>query len=186
MAAIGGSGCLTLLAGMISDLFVVEKRGLATAIWSLGPLIVPVVLLIAAGATSLGNELLNKETYARVLIRWNIERPAKELGRSDLPDLRSCYDKDSAPNRLAQILLAGLARAFMMFVKSPIVPLLSVYMAIVYDLLYLLFTTITVVFSDQYGWSPELTGRAYLGVGIGFFLGLTIMALLGQDGRQID
>lgn len=124
--------------------------------------------------TSLGIEFLNKETYTRVLIRWKTERLAKELGRSDL---RSCYDNDNAPKTPTQILLTGLARPLKMFVKSPIVALLSVYMAIVYGLLYLLFTTITFVFSGQYGWSPEITGLAYLGVGIGFFLGLAAMAL---------
>lgn len=89
MAGIGGAGCLTIGAGVIGDLFMVEERGLATAIWSLGPLFGPVVgpicggsiaeqvgwrwvfwvLLIASGVASAGIELLNRETYARVLIR---------------------------------------------------------------------------------------------------------------------
>ncbi len=49
LAGIGGSGCVTLGAGVIADLFVVEERGLASSIWSLGPLIGPVVGPICGG-----------------------------------------------------------------------------------------------------------------------------------------
>jgi len=48
-------------------------------------------------------------------------------------------------------------------------------MAVVYGLLYLLFTTITGVFISSYGWSPEICGLAYMGVGLGFFLSLALV-----------
>jgi MFS family permease len=48
-AGIGGSGCLTLGAGVIADLFPIEKRGLATSLWSTGPLIGPVVGPVCGG-----------------------------------------------------------------------------------------------------------------------------------------
>ncbi|KAK7894333.1 hypothetical protein LTR67_006094 [Exophiala xenobiotica] len=194
LAGIGGSGCLTLGAGVIADLFVVEERGLATSIWSLGPLFGPVVgpicggfiaqqagwrwvfwvLLIASGVTTLGIELLNKETYARVLIRWKTKRLSKELGRTDLI---SWYDRDTEPVSTRRALAHGLHRPIQMLFKSSIVFVLSTYMAIVYGLLYLLFTTITSVFEGQYNFSPQLAGLAYLGIGIGFFAGLAAIAL---------
>jgi multidrug resistance protein len=82
-AGIGGSGCLTLGAGVIADLFPREKRGMATSIWAMGPLIGPVVgpiaggflgeqvgwrwvfwlLLIAGGVLAFGVEVLNRETF---------------------------------------------------------------------------------------------------------------------------
>jgi len=195
LAGIGGSGCLTLGAGVIADLFIVEERGLATSIWSLGPLFGPAVgpicggfiaeqigwrwvywvLLIASGVTALGIEILNRETYARVLIRWKVERLSRELGRTDL---FSCYDSNiDIPITLGATLLGGLTRPCKMFFKSPIVFLLSMYMAVVYGLLYLLFTTITFVFEGQYNFSTQLTGLAFLGIGVGFFLGLASIAL---------
>jgi len=48
-------------------------------------------------------------------------------------------------------------------------------MSVVYGLLYLLFTTITGVFISSYGWSPEICGLAYTGVGLGFFLSLAVV-----------
>lgn len=35
---VGGSGCLTLGGGLISDIFRVEERGFAMGIWTIGPL----------------------------------------------------------------------------------------------------------------------------------------------------
>ncbi|KAJ5104492.1 hypothetical protein NUU61_001839 [Penicillium alfredii] len=193
-AGVGGSGCLTLGAGVIADLFPVEQRGLATSVWSFGPLIGPVagpiaggfiggtigwrwvfwVILIVSGAVSLGIEFLNRETYASVLIRRKTARLRVEMGR---PDLRSAYDPHGEAASIPRTLATGLKRPIVLFVKSPIVLLLSTYMALVYGLLYLFFTTIPTVFRNQYGFSTGLSGLAYLGIGLGFFLGLLSIAL---------
>ncbi|KAL4879900.1 major facilitator superfamily domain-containing protein [Aspergillus karnatakaensis] len=194
LAGIGGSGCITLGAGVIADLFPITKRGLATSIWSMGPLLGPVVgpiaggfvgqslgwrwvywlLLIAGGVLSFGIECFNKETYAPVLIRWKMAKLAKELGRSDL---RSAYDPDGNGISISKTLKLGLKRPMILLFRSPIVLFLATYMALVYGLLYLLFTTMPSTFENQYGFSPGLTGLAYIGIGIGFFSGLIITAM---------
>ncbi|KAL2859510.1 major facilitator superfamily domain-containing protein [Aspergillus pseudodeflectus] len=198
-AGIGGAGCITLGAGVIADLFPIEQRGKATAIWGLGPLMGPVigpiaggfigqeagwrwsfwVLLIAGGVLSLAIEVLNRETFAPVLIRWKTAKLAKETGRTDL---RSAYEQGNGkqgaePVRVEEALKLGLQRPFHLLVKSPIVLLLSTYMSFVYGLLYLFFTTISSVFRTQYGFSTGLSGLAYLGIGMGFAVGLAFMAL---------
>ena len=144
-AGIGGAACITLGAGVIADLFPIEMRGRASSIWSMGPLIGPVVgpiaggflgeevswrwvfwvLLIAGGSLQLGIEILNRETYAPVLIRWKKEKLAKELGRTDLV---SVYDVGREPLSNTQILKRSLVRPALLFCKSPIVLLLSTYM----------------------------------------------------------
>ncbi|KAJ5933762.1 hypothetical protein N7454_006091 [Penicillium verhagenii] len=192
-AGIGGSSPLTLGAGVIADLFPIEKRGIATAIWSLGPLIGPTVgplaggfigetigwrwvfwvLLIVGVVVTLGIEFLNKETYAAVLIRRKTERLNKELGRNDL---RSVYTPKEDHVSVRSALKHGLRRPFTLFIESPIVALLSVYMAVVYGLLYLFFTTISTVFMEKYGWTTGVSGLAYLGIGIGFMIGLAVNA----------
>jgi hypothetical protein len=63
---------------------------------------------------------------------------------------------------------------------SPIIFLLALYMSVTYGLLYLLFTTITQVFTSTYGWEPELTGLAFIGLGIGFMAGLTVVAKISD------
>ncbi|KAJ5689118.1 hypothetical protein N7462_003510 [Penicillium macrosclerotiorum] len=197
-AGCGGAGCLTLGAGVIADLFPIEQRMMATAVWSFGPLIGPVagpvaggfigetigwrwvfwVVMIASGVMSTGIEILNRETYAAVLIRRKTERVAKELGRNDL---RSAYDTNASKVSVAHSLKVGLKRPLLLFFKSPIVLLLSAYMAVVYGLLYLFFTTIPSVFKNQYGFSTGLAGLAYLGIGLGFLLGLLANALTNDQ-----
>lgn len=51
---------------------------------------------------------------------------------------------------------------------------LSIYQGIIYGYLYLLFTTITLIFQYQYGFSQGIVGLAYLGIGIGSLTGLGV------------
>jgi predicted MFS family arabinose efflux permease len=73
-----------------------------------------------------------------------------------------------------------MLRPLKMLFFSPIVLLLSLYMAVVYGLLYLLFTTITQVFMETYHWEPDMCGLAYIGLGIGFFLGIAVVAKISD------
>ncbi|KAJ5640904.1 Major facilitator superfamily domain general substrate transporter [Penicillium herquei] len=193
-AGIGGSACITLGAGVVADLFPRETRGKATSIWSMGPLIGPVVgpiaggflgeevswqwifwlLLILGGTMQLGIEVFNKETYAPVIIKWKVAKMAKELGRTDL---ESAYEVGKEKLSTGQVLKRNLLRPALLLVKSPIVALLCTYMSFVYGLLYLFFTTISDVFTSDYGFSVGLSGLAYLGIGLGFAAGLFFMAI---------
>lgn len=212
-AGIGGSACLTLGAGVIADMFPADRRGLATSIWAMGPLLGPVagpiaggflgegvswqwifwVLLIVSGVMQVGIELLNKETYAPVLLKWKAEKMAKALGRSDL---QSVYEYGHEAKSPGELLKQSLLRPAQLLFKSPIVSLLSLYMvgsfssdmidiqnnirlfkSLIYGLLYLFFTTISDVFTSNYGFSVGLSGLAYLGIGIGFFAGMSIIAI---------
>ena len=83
------------------------------------------LLLIAGGAMQLGIEVLNKETYAPVLIKWKTAKLSKELNRNDL---KSAYDIGREPLSDGQILKRSLVRPVLLLFKSPIVALLSLYM----------------------------------------------------------
>lgn len=67
-----------------------------------------------------------------------------------------------------------------MLILSPIVFLMCLYIAILYGLLYILFTTYTFVFEGQYGFSAGTAGLAFLGSGVGMLLGLTYVANLSD------
>lgn len=49
LTGIGGSACLTIGGGVVSDLFAAEQRGLAMSIFSFGPLFGPVLGPICGG-----------------------------------------------------------------------------------------------------------------------------------------
>lgn len=62
-----------------------------------------------------------------------------------------------------------------LFCQSKIAFLLSIYLGVVYGLLYLLFATITVVFTETYGWSIEIAGLSFLGIGLGQLLAIVVV-----------
>ncbi|KAM0819803.1 putative Major facilitator superfamily (MFS) profile domain-containing protein [Seiridium cardinale] len=109
-----------------------------------------------------------RESNATVLL----QRKAARL-RSSNEDADVVTKGDS---RLAarKILLRAILRPTRLLLFSPIVTLLSLYGAVVFSLIYLLFTTFPDVFETQYGFSVELSGLAYLGLGIGFIVGIGI------------
>lgn len=193
LAGIGGSGCITLGAGVIADMFPTAERGTATAVWGLGPLLGPVlgpimggfigqdkgwrwvfwVLLIISGTTSASLCVFNRETYAPVLLKWKAKRLSKKLNRNDL---RTAYEANNATQTPGQLLKRGLQRPIILLCKSPITALLSIYIALIYGLMYLFFTTIPTVFSQRYHFRLGVTGLTYLGLGIGFMIGMAIVA----------
>ncbi|PYI12698.1 MFS general substrate transporter [Aspergillus sclerotiicarbonarius CBS 121057] len=190
LAGVGGSACLTIGGGIISDLFPLALRGKANAVFSAGPLFGPVlgpiiggfiaeragwrwtfwVLLIACAVMTTANIIFNRESNATVIIQRKAERLQKELNR---PDLRNVYhaDQGTRPSPSAA-LTRGVTRPFRILFRSPILLLLTLYMSFVFGLLYLLLTTITSLFTGTYHWAAELAGLSYLGIGLGFALGL--------------
>jgi MFS family permease len=120
-----------------------------------------------------------RETYAPRILELKARRLRKETGN---PNLRSKLDTGLAPREL---LIRSIVRPSKMLIFSPIVLLLSLYMAVVYGYLYLLFTTMTGVFEQTYHFSPSNVGLAYLGLGIGMFLGLVITGLTSDLGVKI-
>jgi MFS family permease len=111
-----------------------------------------------------------------VLIRRKTEALRKSLNR---PDLKSVYEPGVEQTNVT-VLMHGLTRPLKLLFRSPIVFLLALYMSFVYGLLYLIFTTVTSVFQGSYGWSPDICGLAYVGVGLGFIVGMGVVARLSD------
>ena len=121
---------------------------------------------LKVGAVTLLSLALMRETYAVTLIGRKTMEQRKYTGNNEL---RSKYDKGLSPRRLWHI---SIIRPLRMLAYSPIVLLLSLFMAVIYGYLYLLFTTFTEVFGRQYHFSIGITGLAYIGIGVGNIMGL--------------
>jgi hypothetical protein len=110
-----------------------------------------------------------KESYAPTLLARKAKKLRKETGN---PNLRSVLDTGLDPKDLFK---HSIVRPTKMLFLSPIVFLLSLYVALIYGYLYLLFTTFTVVFEGQYGFSQGSVGLSYLGIGVGSLIGLVLL-----------
>ncbi|QDS77377.1 hypothetical protein FKW77_005756 [Venturia effusa] len=180
-----GAAPLALGGGTIADVASKEQRATAMAIWVLGPTVGPVIgpivggfishylgwrwnfwiLSMAAGCALIGGIALMKETYAPTILKRKTARLRKETGNVAL---RSKLDIGLTPGQLFRY---SIVRPTKMLAFSPIVFSVSLYVAIVYSYLYLMFTTVTVIFETQYGFATDLVGLAFLGIGIGSFGG---------------
>ena len=109
-----------------------------------------------------------QETYAPVLLERKAARLRKETGNRNL---KSIYDNGLSTK---QLFVMALARPIKLLFGSPIVFLLALFVAIGYGYLYLMFTTLTSVFEQTYGFSQGVSGLAYLGFGIGSLLSLVV------------
>ncbi|KIA75605.1 cycloheximide resistance protein [Aspergillus ustus] len=186
IAGMAGSAPLTIGAGSLADMIPAEKRGLAMGAWMLGPVLGPVigpiagaylaesagwrwtfwVLAIGAGVFTILTALFLRESYAYAILQRKTMRLRKETGNNDL---RSILDTGrSRRNTFAFSIL----RPTKMLLLSPIVALLSIYIATIYGYLYLLFTTLTPIFHDTYNFSSGNVGLSYLGIGVGSVAGL--------------
>lgn len=110
-----------------------------------------------------------RETHAYTLLDQKTKKLQKETGNYKL---RSALNTGRTTRELFK---AAIIRPGKMLLFSPIIFLLSLYMAIVYGYLYLLFTAMPTVFKDQYNFSGGQIGLSYIGFGVGSLLGLAIM-----------
>lgn len=187
-----GSSPLTNAGGVIADLFPAAERGLAMALFAaapfLGPVLGPIIggflgmnagwrwvmgfLAAFSGAVWILGGLLVPETYAPVLLRKRADKLSKMTGK--------CYvsrvDHERGRPTLAESFKAALLRPWVLLFKEPIVFLLSLYMAIIYGTLYMLFAAFPIVYQQNRGWSQGIGGLAFLGIMVGmlFAVALTI------------
>ncbi|KAI5923978.1 bicyclomycin resistance protein [Camillea tinctor] len=190
LAGVFGSAPLTNGAGTIADMISQEHRGLAMAMYSVGPLLGPIIgpvvggflaaakgwrwtfwiLAIAAGFLAIVMLFTLKESYAPVVLQRKTNRLRKETGN---PLLRSKLDIGLAPKDYFK---RGIIRPVKMFMRSPIIVIMAFYTAVTYGYLYLMFTTMTDVFSNTYGFSTSTVGLAFLGLGVGSLCGIGIFS----------
>jgi predicted MFS family arabinose efflux permease len=117
---------------------------------------------------------LLRETYSVRILEMKTRKVRKETGNQDL---KSKLDSGLTAKHLFE---RSLSLPLRMLFLSPIVIIFSTYMAVVYGYLYLMFTTLTGVFEEVYGFSTGTVGLVYLGLGCGMFIGLFIFGVVSS------
>ncbi|GAQ09516.1 uncharacterized transporter mfs2 [Aspergillus lentulus] len=181
-----GSSPLTNAGGVIADMFPAKQRGMAMTLFAsapfLGPVIGPIIggflgmtegwkwvmgfLAIFSGAVWIIGSLFLPETYAPVLLR----RRAEKLSRITGKVYRSKTDIEQGDISFKASFQLALSRPWILLFREPIVFLLSLYMAIVYGTLYMMFGAFPIVYQEGRGWNQGVGGLAFLGVMIGMLI----------------
>lgn len=202
LAGMAGSAGPSIGGGTIGDMFSPERRGRAQALYSFGPTggsaiggvvggfilrgtgswrWLAWIMAIASGITSLVSVFFLHETYAPFLLR----KKAAALSKSGVPCAVPAGGPDRAGSSNLAIVLRTMTRAATMLFTSPVCTAMSLYMAVIYGILYLHMVTLPLLFSAEslyglpsYHWPEALTGLSYLGAGLGSVAGTLVSAAL--------
>ncbi|KAL2259888.1 hypothetical protein VTK26DRAFT_6272 [Humicola hyalothermophila] len=177
-----GASPLTNSGGVIADMFNAEERGMAAGIFAMAPFLGPSIgpiaggflgdaegwrwvqglMAIFTGVLWIACSLYVPETYAPVLLRRRAEKLSEMTGKVYV----SKMDLIKKTSRSEQVKTA-LLRPWVLLFREPIVFLTSIYLAIVYGTLYLMFAAFPIVFQRGRGWSAGIGGLAFIGVAVG-------------------
>jgi len=202
LAGTFGSSPLTNAGGVIADMFQANERGLALSIFAAAPFLGPVIGPIVGGFSSqaLGFRFLEglmaiftgflwlvgaltiPETYAPVLLKRRAEALAKRTGKTYVSLVEHRQGKVSP----AAAFKKALTRPWALLFLEPIVLLISVYMAIIYGTLFLLFGAFPIVFQEGRGWNQGVGGLAFLGVAVGMISGTAYTIFDNRRYRRVE
>jgi hypothetical protein len=79
--------------------------------------------------------------------------------------------RDTINVNLKSLVNTYLLRPFEMLFREPILLLITVYMALIYGILYLFFTAYPISFQGQRGWNQGVGALPFLGIMIGVLCG---------------
>ncbi|KAH0606578.1 uncharacterized protein H6S33_003412 [Morchella sextelata] len=176
------SAPMTLVGGSLADLWRTEERGIPMAAFSaapfLGPAIGPLVggflserggwrwlywiQLILSAVIYLLMVFTVPETYAPALL---LARARKTRATTGDPSFVTEQELDT--RSFLEILTLFLVRPFQLLFGELIVFLISVYMSVLYGLLYMFFVAFPIVYQEGKGYSAGITGLMFIPLAIG-------------------
>ncbi|KAI3335786.1 major facilitator superfamily domain-containing protein [Ustulina deusta] len=176
------SAPITIIGGTLADLWKAEERGIPMAAFSAAPFVGPAIGPLVGGYLSdnLGWRWLYwltlilsgiiwvlitftiPETYAPTILARRAKKLRKETGESDWVTEQ---DLDMRPigERIRIFLVMPLKLLF----GELIVFLISLYMSVLYGLLYMFFIAYPIVFKEGKGWSASSTGLTFIPLAVG-------------------
>ena len=187
LAGIFGCPPLTCAGGTIADLWNPLEKTITFPMYAIlsfgGPVLAPVIasfigqtgvlswqwtawiILIASGAIMTLINLFQPETYSPLLLKWKGKASTQSNRRQPLP---LCNGHGENPTIYSD--RGALKRQFLITFQEPIILLISLYMTVLYIVLFTFFDGYTYIFTDVYGISQGLTNITWVAMYIGIML----------------
>lgn len=176
------SAPMVLVGGTLADLWRNEERGVPMACFSAAPFIGPAIgplvggfladnlgwrwlywmQLILSGVAWVLITLTVPETYAPTLL----SRRAKKM-RTSTGESKFVTEAELDTRPFGQRMKLFLIRPLQLLFLEPIVLFISLYMSVLYGLLYMFFVAFPVVYQGGKGWSASDTGLMFIPLAIG-------------------
>lgn len=195
LAGFFGSSPLANAGGTLADVLDGKEMGIGMAFFSVAPFLGPALgpitggflgdaagwrwvegmLAIFCAVITLMLWLWGAETYAPLILRKRAERLSKYTGKVYR------YRADAAkPLNVKELFIGALTRPWKFLIFEPIVLLLSIYVAIIYGVLYLNFAAYPIVFMQYRGWNAGQEGLAFLGIMVGAICAVAVVIFWGN------
>lgn len=184
-------------AGVLSDLWHKEDRGLSLSIYALGPLAGPAIGPIAAGyivekwswrwifftASAVAFSMLVlgyfflHETFQPLLLRWKKQRLA-----SDGVDVGG--GEEDLKARTIWSLGGELKRPFVLLGTQPIVQVVALFMGFLFGLNQLTIATFETLWEQRYGLPPRVASLHYVFIAAGLTIGSQVGGRINDRVRK--
>jgi DHA1 family multidrug resistance protein-like MFS transporter len=198
-AGVCAASQLTVVPGVLADIFDNTYRGVAISLYALtvfgGPfsapftggfiassylgwrwtLYIPSFLSFANGGISF---FFLRETYAPCIL---VEKAAALRRQTNNWGIRAQHEMVEVDSR--ELVEKYFTRPLRMLVTEPIVLLVSLYMSFIYGLVYCLLEAYPYVFEEIYGMAPGVSGLPFIGLLIGQLLAISF--ILSQHGAYV-
>lgn len=138
------------------------------------------VCAIFLGVVWTVGSILEPETYGPVLLHHR----AQSLSRTTGWPHASVLHVNSGGTTASDVLGTALKRPWVLLFKEPIVLISSIYMAILYAIIYMFISAFPIVYQSARGWSAGIGGLAFLGLMVGVLLGLLYTILVSGSDRS--
>ncbi|KAF2000567.1 MFS general substrate transporter [Amniculicola lignicola CBS 123094] len=196
LAGIAFSAPITIIGGTLADMWKPEERGIPMAAFSAAPFIGPAVgplvggfigdnlgwrwlywiQLILSGVVWFFITFTVPETYAPKLLARRARKLRKETGED-----KHVTEEDLDMRPLSQRLIIFLLRPFQLLFREPIVMFLSLYMSVLYGLLYMFFVAFPIIYQKGKGYSASITGLMFIPLMIGVLVSAACAPLVNKD-----
>lgn len=179
------SAPMTLVGGTLADLWKNEERGVPMAAFSAAPFIGPAIgplvggflsdakgwrwlywiQLILSGAAWFLITFTVPETYTPTLLSKRAAKMRKETG-----DDKYVTEEDLDLRPFLERVKLFMYRPMQLLFLEPIVLFISLYMSVLYGLLYMFFVAFPIVYQEGKGYSASTTGLMFIPLALGVVL----------------
>ncbi|TIA59462.1 MFS general substrate transporter, partial [Aureobasidium pullulans] len=190
------SAPMVLVGGTLADLWKAEERGVPMAAFSAAPFVGPAIGPLVGGFTSdhLGWRWLYwlqlilsgfvyilivftvPETYAPIILAKRAKKMRKDTG-----DSRYVSESDLDTRPIGERMKVFILRPFQLLFCELIVFLISLYMSVLYGLLYMFFVAFPIIYQEGKGYSASTTGLMFIPLAIGVIASAFLAPLINMD-----
>jgi DHA1 family multidrug resistance protein-like MFS transporter len=188
------SAPLAIVGGALADFWGPVDRGVAVCVFAsatfIGPILGPILggfitqsylgwrwtawitLIMASFFGTIGLFIVPESSHNKIL-----QNRAKKL-RYETQNWAIHAKADENRVDFHAIIHTYLFRPFIMLIREPILLLITIYMALIYGILYLFFEAYPISFQEERGWNEGVGALPFIGIMIGVLLGAVTITIV--------